>query len=64
MTKNLETADDIVKLVLACSTIVLFFARVIAGPFALALVFLSVLILLIYSARLLYKKFFNDQANK
>ena len=59
MTKNLETADNIVKVALAGFIIVLFFTKVIAGPFAVALVVLSFLILLIYAARLLFKKWFS-----
>jgi len=41
MTKNLETADAIVKLVLSASTVILFFTGVISGPFARWLVVLS-----------------------
>ena len=59
MTKNLETADNIVKLALAGFIIVLFFTKVIAGPFAVALVFLSFLTLLIYAARLIFRKLFS-----
>lgn len=59
MIKNLETADKIVKLVLAVSVIVLFLTNVIAGPFAVALVILSFFVLIIYAARLLYKGYFS-----
>ena len=65
MTKNLETADTIVKFILAITTIILFFAAVISGPFAVALVILSALILLIQALKLLYKIFFlNNIASK
>lgn len=53
MTKNLEAADHIVKLVLAISIIVLYVVRVIAGPFAIALVVLSFFILGSFAARLI-----------
>lgn len=52
MTKNLETADTLVKLVLAISVILLYSADVIAGPFAVALVVLAALVLLIYAMKL------------
>ena len=52
MTKNLETADTLVKLVLAISVILLYSADVIAGPFAVALVVLAALVLLIYAMTL------------
>ena len=50
MTKNLETADNIVKLVLSVSTVIFFFAGVIAGPFARCLVILSFVTLGIFIA--------------
>ena len=51
MTKNLETADLIAKLVLAAGTIVLFFAGVISGPFANVLAILSGVILVIFAVK-------------
>ncbi len=51
--RNLDAADAIAKLVLASGTIVLFAAGVIAGPFAVALVILSVFLLLLYLAKIL-----------
>ena len=56
MTKNLETADTIVKLVLAIATIILFAARVITGPLAILLVLLSIIVLTVYATRLIRKK--------
>lgn len=56
MTKNLEAADHIVKLVLAICTIGLYLAGVIAGPFAIALVVLSLIILIIFAVRLIFRK--------
>lgn len=53
MTKNLETADNIVKLVLSVSTIVLFSVGLIAGPFAEWLVVLSFFIIGIAGAKFL-----------
>lgn len=57
MTKNLEVADNIVKIVLAIATIVLFFTHIIAGPFAVFLMLLSCLVLLIWIGRKALKKF-------
>lgn len=48
MTKNLETADRIAKLALAITTTVLYLSGIIAGPSALALFLLSILVLLIF----------------
>ncbi|MEX1238912.1 MAG: hypothetical protein WEB30_04315 [Cyclobacteriaceae bacterium] len=56
MTKNLEMADNIVKVVLAVLTIVLFFFNVIAGPLATVLVILSCAMLVIYAIRLFIQK--------
>lgn len=56
MTKDLETADTIAKLVLAVSTIALFLLKAIQGPFAFSLFILSIVVLVIYAAKLLYKK--------
>ena len=53
MTKNLETADVIAKLLLSASTVILFFAGVIAGPFARFLVVVSALILVIFLIKLI-----------
>ena len=53
MTKNLETADLIAKLVLATATVILFFAGVIVGPFAHFLVALSAVIIVIFFFRLM-----------
>ena len=64
MNKNLETADILVKVVLSVSTIILFIAGIISGPFALMLVVLSSLILLIFLMRRLYKSSFFRHRNK
>lgn len=53
MTKNLETADNIVKLVLSVSTVIFFFTGVIAGPFARSLVILSFVTLGIFIVKLI-----------
>jgi len=47
MTRNLETADTIVKLILAISTILLYALGLIAGPFALALFVMSLLMVIL-----------------
>ncbi|HEX8039685.1 MAG TPA: hypothetical protein VF490_11065 [Chryseosolibacter sp.] len=56
MKKNLETADTVVKLVLAVSVILLYLAGFIAGPFALFLLLLSFFILLFYLTRYFLKR--------
>jgi hypothetical protein len=53
MTKNLETADRIAKLALALMIVVLYFFRLIQGPFAEALLILSITVLAIYLLRTL-----------
>lgn len=53
MTKNLESADLVAKLVLATATLILFFAGVIAGPFAHFLVIMSAFIIAIFLLRLM-----------
>jgi hypothetical protein len=52
MTRNLETADRIAKLTLSSLTVVLYFFRLIQGPFAEALLVLSVTVLGIYFIKL------------
>lgn len=56
MTKNLETADRITKLILSVTTAVFYFAGVIEGPFARALMIISILVILIYAARIVFRK--------
>lgn len=53
MTKNLETADMIVKLVLALSAVIFYFTRIISGPVARVLMILGVLIIVIFVVRIL-----------
>ncbi|SKC83473.1 hypothetical protein [Ohtaekwangia koreensis] len=52
MTKNLNIADAIVKLTLAFLVIVCYFTRAISGTVALTLVALSLLVLVIFFAKL------------
>ena len=58
MTKNLEKADTIVKLLLAIGVVLFYFMEVITGPFAEALVILAIVMLLIFLAKAVYKKIF------
>lgn len=60
MKKNLHTADSIVKLVLSILVIVAYFTGVITGPFAHALLVLSLIILVIFIARIIIIKYFTD----
>ena len=52
MTKNLETADRIAKLMLSVLTLVLYFFGVIQGPLAITLIVLSSIVILLYIIRL------------
>jgi hypothetical protein len=51
MTKNLETADTIIKLMLAMTVIVLHATHVTAGPFSWVLMMLGFLVITIYAIR-------------
>ena len=55
MTRNLDTADTLAKLLLSICTVVLYFAGIIAGPFALLLFALSMVIISIYLIGVVYK---------
>lgn len=61
ITRNLETADAIAKLVLSFATIILFLTGVIAGPFAVALVILSVLVLFLYLIKAIVRRRLHNQ---
>ncbi len=63
ITRNLETADAIAKLVLSFATIILFLTGVIAGPFAVALVILSVLVLFLYLIKAIVRRRLDQQPN-
>ena len=58
MTKNLENADAFVKVVLAISVIFLYSAKIIAGPFAMALMVLAALVLLAYASKIIFGHFY------
>ncbi len=60
MTKNLETADSIVQLILAITVLVFYFTNVITGPFAKALMILAIIVVLGFVARLLFARSFMD----
>ena len=47
MTRNLETADRIVKVTLALLTLVFYFFDVMQGPFAQALMILGAIVILL-----------------
>jgi hypothetical protein len=61
MTKNLEKADTIIKLTLAITTIVLYLSGVIAGPFGQILSGLSVIVIVIYLAKIVVVQSFNKK---
>ncbi|HEY0742730.1 MAG TPA: hypothetical protein VGD40_14775 [Chryseosolibacter sp.] len=60
MTKNLETADAIVKIVLAVLVIAFYFSRVITGPLARVLMFLAVIVILIFALKVAVLLFTRD----
>ena len=60
MKKNLNTADSIVKLVLSVLVIIIYFTGVITGPFAHALLILSLIIVVIFVAKIVITKYFSD----
>ncbi|MFZ6014409.1 MAG: hypothetical protein ACOYXT_28985 [Bacteroidota bacterium] len=51
MTRNLETADTIVKLVLALLIVLSYFSRVISGPLARIMTILAILVIAIFMAK-------------
>jgi hypothetical protein len=53
MIKNLEVADIIVKLILSVAMIVLYFTRVISGRFATVLMVLAILVIVIFTFKIL-----------
>jgi type IV secretory pathway VirB2 component (pilin) len=55
MSKNLETADMIVKMTLSVLIVIFYFADIISGPFARLLMILAFLILGISAMRKLKK---------
>jgi hypothetical protein len=60
MTRDLETADTIVKLSLAITVVIFYFAKIITGLFATALMILGVIVLAIFLAKVLYARIFMD----
>lgn len=54
MTRNLETADRIAKLTMAVMTILVYATGMIRGPWATALLILSILVLFIQTVRFVY----------
>lgn len=56
MTKNLQAADTIVKLVLAITIYVFYFTNIITGPFANALMVLASITIFIFIARTVLHK--------
>jgi hypothetical protein len=54
MTKNLETADRIAKLVLSLLILVFYFAGLIEGPFARVLMIVSVAALVIHFVKMAF----------
>jgi hypothetical protein len=53
MTKNLETADKIAKVSLSLTCLIFYALKIIRGPFAHALMILSVAVIVLYVIKLL-----------
>lgn len=60
MKQSLETADRIVKLVLAILVVVLYLTHIISGPFAKALVILALSVLIIFGVKVFIKNILTD----
>lgn len=60
MAKNLETADTLVKLVLAITIVITYFTDLIQGPFAKALLVLALITVILYVTRTVVLYFFAD----
>lgn len=60
MTKNLETADTVMKLILAITVLLFYFTNVISGPFAKLLMILAIIVVVIFAARVAYARIFLD----
>lgn len=60
MTKTLETADRILKLVLASAVIVCYAFKVITGPFATVLFILATITLVFFVAQIVFGWFVRD----
>jgi len=60
MTKNLQTADLIVKLTLAIAVIAFYVAKMITGPLATVLLVLAIVTLTIFLAKKLYGLLIRD----
>jgi len=58
MTKSLETADHVLKLVLASAVVVCYAFRLINGPFATVLFILASIVLLFFLGQAIVVKFF------
>jgi hypothetical protein len=60
MTRNLETADLVVKLILALGVVIFYFTGVIDGPVAQTLMILGLIVLLIFTVKTALTVFTRD----
>ena len=60
MTKNLETADTIAKLILAVLVVAFYFSQVISGPLARVLMFLAIGVITIFAFKIALVFFSRD----
>lgn len=54
MTKNLESADRMLKLILAFSVVLCYLFGIISGPFGVLLLVLSSVLILFFVARVMF----------
>jgi hypothetical protein len=64
MTKNLETADTIIKLILAITVVVFYSTHLITGPFATVLMILSVVVIIVFATRAIFALIFRTRRDK
>ena len=60
MTKNLETADHVAKLILALATVVFYFTGVINGAVGKVLMILGLVVLLIFVTKVMLSFLIRD----
>ena len=60
MTKTLETADHVLKLVLASGVVICYSLKVISGPLATLLFVLACILITSFIGQVVFAKFFRD----
>jgi hypothetical protein len=60
MARSPQTTDTVVKLLIAVSGVILYFTKLITGPFAIALLTLSIIVVVVFVVKALYMWLFRD----